>query len=285
MLDTVRFNFDIHSPLRPRMLLHHPVIRFKRTPLGDGLASLECSLPRLLWGHNGRVIANQAELDAGFAALWDEADKVAIIPALSDWTPRRLDLVWQFEGLNAGVVDALSGFNYPSVRNPPLHQAGRGVTWKGAGSRFVVTAYDKPRKMRVEGDVLRIEVRLCGNELCRLRGRDWQKFGNLWATYREIILRLPGVPRPKQSIGWPEAIGRFVPKEHQEIILSSFDKEARTVRQYRQRMRIAAADLPDEICWAKILPPELPPQPFNIERPKRQPRGGARHGNRQSPTP
>ena len=274
MLDTVRF--EVFAPLRAgmadRLWQWRPQIRLKPGPLGKHLQYIECcSLPRLLWEHNGRLISNQAELDEALTKLWQEANTVAEMPLISTWKPMRLDLVWQFEGLLAGrVIDALSAFRFPGVRKPPLHQAEHGVSWRGAGSRFVVTAYDKTRKMLIQGDVLRIEVRLCGNEIRRLRGRDWQSFDGLWAAYREIVLQLPNVPVANQSAGWPEAVGQFVPAEYHEIVLTALkQKSNRTRRENRRRMRISAAAIRHQLCWANLLPVNNPPPPVAVE-PKRR---------------
>ena len=133
MLDTVRF--EVFAPLRAgmadRLWQWRPQIRLKPGPLGKHLQYIECcSLPRLLWEHNGRLISNQAELDEALTKLWQEANTVAEMPLISTLKPMRLDLVWQFEGLLAGrVIDggARPGF----TRRERSHDRVRG----GAGGQ------------------------------------------------------------------------------------------------------------------------------------------------------
>lgn len=271
MLDTVAFS--LAAPLRPKVLMHHyPGIRFRLDPLHSEIAWVEASLPKLLWGHNGRVIASRDELDQGLMKLWEGTNTIATAPPLSEWTLKRADLVWQFEGLSAErIVDALSAFRLPSVASPPMHQAGRGITWRGAGSRFMLVCYCKSRKMRVEGDVLRIEVRLVGRELVRLRGADWRNFGELWRAYRNIVLCLPDVPqRDNDRAGWPEALVQVVPAEYHELTLSLVGLKERRLRAVRQRMRVTAANLPQPLRWESLLPADSPPKAACVEPRKRQ---------------
>src|SRR5262245_65268689 len=105
MLDTVKFALDAQLRGLSRGVRPHPLVRFRRGALEGRIGSVECeSLPKLLWGHNGRVIATQAELDAALGQLWTEVNRVVEAPQLGEWRPLRLDLVWQFAGLGSERV-------------------------------------------------------------------------------------------------------------------------------------------------------------------------------------
>lgn len=259
MIDSIRF--EVHAPLHdganPASL--KPEIRVTIDHAFGILKSVECSLPRLMFDHNGQLIQNQEQLDRAFALLHAKLDSIAFVPPIEEWVLKRLDLVWQFEGLQAGrVINAISAFRYPGIQKAPWHQVDCGVSWRGAGSRFVVTAYDKCRKSRVAGDILRIEVRFAGKALCRLRGRDWRIFNEMWEVYREVIGKLPDIYSFEDSLGLPVVIGRIVPHEYHEKIIADTKGCDRTKRLMRARIRCAAANLPRKLSWSELLP-QIPP--------------------------
>ncbi len=272
MLDTVRMKTP-GKMLRPvaRVEWLASLVKPFTSPDGLFLYAVECSLPRLLWEHNGRPIASQAELAAAWERLFAVTTSFADVPPLADWLPGRLDLVWQLAVPDAGaVIDALSGLRYPGIRSPAIHQAGRCVTWRGAGSRFMVQAYDKSAKARQPGEVLRVEVRLRGSELRQLHGRDWRDFSALYATYRELVNRLPDVSLPEGKCGWPEAVARAVPAEFHEAVLARLGQAPRTVRDARQRMRLASAQRTPRLT--DLFPTDNPPPPITVEPRRREPR-------------
>ncbi len=264
MFDTVRFELCA-NPARnpPDGSLHTTRIqRFRfwhsRT---TGCDCVELSLPSLLFGHSGRLISSQVELDAAIACL----DRAAQTLGYSLLRPTRLDLAWHFGSICAcRVVDALSSFGFPGVRGLPLHRPGSFVSWRGARSQFVLSAYAKAKLMRLPGDVLRVEVRLCGRELCRLKGRDWRSFAALWQTFREIVAQMPDVSASGEGTGWPEAVGRCVPVEFHERTLAQIGGSDRTRREYRRRIRVAAAALPSPLRWSELVP-EVTPAPVNLQ--------------------
>ncbi len=272
MFDTVAF--ILHAPLRsgvPKPWCNG--VRFKLGSLGSDIARVEASLPKLLWGHNGRLITSQAQLKRGLTKLWETVNALALVPPLSEWKLQRADLVWHFDGLGAErIVDALSAFRFPSVSSPPMHQAGRSVTWRGARSRFMLVCYCKSRKAHVAGDVLRIEVRLVGRELVRLHGADWWDFGGLWRAYRRIVMHLPPLPQSaKGKAGWPEAAAQIVPVEKHGLLLSLVGLKERQLRTVRQTMSATAANLPQPLRWESLLPSNCPSTPPCVEPRRKRP--------------
>lgn len=273
MLDTVRMKSPgkmLRSVARVEWLAL--LVKPFTSPDGSFLYAVECSLPRLLWGHNGRLIASQDELTAAWQRLFTVTTSFADVSPLADWQPERLDLVWQLAVPDAGaVIDTLSGLRYPGIRSPAIHQAGRCVTWRGAGSRFMVQAYHKSAKARQPGEVLRVEVRLRGSELRRLHGRDWRDFSALYGAYRELVTGLPDVSLPDGKCGWPEAIGRVVPAEFHEAVLAYIGQSPRTEREARRRMRLARASGGQTRRLTDLFPANTPPPPVTVESRRREP--------------
>lgn len=71
----------------------------------------EAELPKRLWGHNGRLIANQGELDAGVSRI---RNILAEQVPFTAWEVALLDLVWQFEAQTAEVILAHQWARFPS---------------------------------------------------------------------------------------------------------------------------------------------------------------------------
>jgi len=123
MLDTVRMKTP-GKMLRPvaRVEWLASLVKPFTSPYGAFLYAVECSLPRLLWRHNGRLIARQDELTAAWQRLLAVTTEFAEVSPLAEWQPERLDLVWQLTVPDAGaVIDALSGLRYPGIRSPASH--------------------------------------------------------------------------------------------------------------------------------------------------------------------
>lgn len=243
----------------------------KITPLSNRLVWLQASLPRVLYGHNGRVIASQAELNTAFETLRAYLQTFAEVPPLADWpTPARVDLPWQLDAVRqcgapvASVLLAHAGLSVPEIQEPAVRRR-NSVSWKGCKREIFL--YGKSRKHRMGDAVLRPEVRLMKSEVTRwLPDGQWRDFSRLWHVFREIMLKVPVIQAPQPGGGFPEAIGRSVPPEYHEKILAELShKKPRTVRDYRRRMSIAAARLPDRFSWAEYLPADGPPPAFAVE--------------------
>jgi hypothetical protein len=277
MLDTIKF--EMSAPLKvpgqcPIPLPWGKYIRCWVDPTTRILTRVECSLPKLVYGHNGRLIVDQEELDRAMERLRKEVSKVAEVPDLDEWVPNRCDLVWQLGGMEAGkIIDVLAGFQFPRIQKPPMHVAGQSVAWRGANSRFVVSAYDKARQLRVDGDVLRIEVRLCGHHLReRLGQRDWRSFADLYAVYRKVIMKLPTLPKASTEHSMLTALTLCSGPELAGRVVMVITRNKETIRKYRREISRAHARLPSKLVWAEIFPEVTPPAPVSIELAKRKPK-------------
>ena len=242
-----------------------PGLRVWADATGATLERAECSLPRLLFGQNGKVLANQGELAAGLSKLHTELNRVADMPDVDRWRPWRVDMAWNFDFPARPLVLAHAGLRVPGIRSgSTLHPDCHGVSWRGAASRFMVRLYDKGREMRLPVSVLRAEISLRGEQLNRRLCGDWRQFSDLWRVYRDIMASIPPVQKPTKADGWPEAVGAESPETRQRILARLGHKPAATFRRYRQRVETAAAGLPGGFSWADILPVNGPPSPVEV---------------------
>ena len=230
----------------------------------------ECSLPKLLFGHNGRVLESQEQLDAALAKLRVVLGSVADVPATSEWEPWRVDIAWNFDRPARPLVLAHAALRVAGIQSEgTLHPGCHGVSWRGAKSRFMVKLYDKAKQMRVPGSVLRAEISLSGKQLARrLHGCEWHDFSALWQTYRNIMAGFPAIERTAKARGWQEAIGAEPLEVRQRILARLAHKPSGTFRRYRRRVEAAAAELPETFSWGDFLPVDGPPPPVNVRPPR-----------------
>jgi hypothetical protein len=139
---------------------------------GRGFNSVRANLPKLIWGHNGRVITTEAELTLSFQwleyllglILKPSFPNKAFVPGLPD-TPdshyTRIDLAWQFEP-EKGVFYALSNAEHEKIRSLPSLIKGQTVHLRG--SFLEILCYEKVRQMQLRShlgnEVHRVEFRL-----------------------------------------------------------------------------------------------------------------------------
>lgn len=227
---------------------------------------VECSLPRLRYGHNGRVLENQGEIDGALAELQTKLGTVADVSDVCGWRCWRADMAWNFDLPARPLILAHSCLSVPGIHGEgTLWKGGQGVSWKGAKSRFLISLYDKMRKMRVPGSVLRAEVSLRGEHLRRhLRDKDWRDFNALYAIYRGLMAGIPPIDAPVGDADWQEAVGFEALETRSRILARLAHKSARTLREYRRRIEAAAAQLPSTFSWASILPADRPPRAVHV---------------------
>ena len=233
-------------------------IRIKIDSTGHFVKWAEASLPRLLFGTNGRLIENQEQLVAALQKLLLLLSTKCIIPEISKWNIYRLDFCWNFAFTDCtprALIVAHRPFLIPGMRKGgTLHSDDEGVSWRGAKSRIKFCFYDKAKKMRVRGSVLRAELSLYRKELeKRLAGRVWWEWDNLWTLFCDFMVSIPSVVRPIKAHGWQEAVG-LLSLECQERVLANLShKSSKTVRRYRQRIAVASMTIPQEFSWSQVL--------------------------------
>ena len=273
MLDTITikgmWRLRATLPGRRKLILIPGVNGWADTS-GTVLERAECSLPKLLHGHNGQVLENQKQLDEALTRMREALNRTAEVPEIAEWRVWRADIAWNYNLKAAPLVFAHAALRLPGIqRGATLYPDGEGVSWRGAKSRFMVTFYDKAKKMRVPGSILRVEISLKGEQLDRRLQGDWWNFKDLYRTYRSIMASIPPIPMPTRAANWQDALGAETPETRQRILARLAHKPKGTFRRYRRMVEAAAAKPPEGFSWGKILPVDGPPPPVNVEPQKR----------------
>jgi hypothetical protein len=270
MLDTMTVR--LACPLRIRLpgrqkLSLEPGLKVWADRSGEMvLEKAEFSLPKLLFGHNGRLLTSQSDIDAALALVSHRLKEIAVVPDLADWNPRRVDLVWNFDLAALPLIMAHAALRVPGIQSgATLHNGGQGVSWRGARSHKMITLYDKARQMRVSGSVLRGEVSLRAEQLLRyLPGEHWRLFNSLYHVYRSILATIPLIQTPSKVGSFPEAIGLESPEVRARILARLAHRPRRTFRRYRQQVEAAAAQQEQTFSWSEILPENGPPAAVHV---------------------
>jgi hypothetical protein len=258
MVDTVKVWFTgtphANVPAHRRVTLADGV-RLKHD--GFGTCKAEVELPKLLWGHNGRLVANQAELDhsvARFRAVLSQQVEFA------SWQLVLIDLVWQFQTRPADVILAHQWQRFPGVRSlPSLLCGGREISWRG--TRRGLKLYDK-----ADG-VLRVELRLAGGQLRKRIDDDAPlDFAELYRVFRAEVLKLSPIQLPEARKHSMAEIIAILPLELQNeaILVYQQGRTARAVSGFKRDVSVARIK---RVCWnlCDLLPAENPPPPVNCE--------------------
>jgi len=230
-------------------------VRFWHDGLGN--CKTEAELPKLLWGHNGRLVASQAELDGSVARLREIlSEKVKF----ESWQLVMVDLVWQFKTRPADVILAHQWLHFPGVRKlPSLLYGGKEISWRGA--RLGLKMYDK-----AEG-VLRVELRLAGEQLRKRIDDDAPlNFEELYSVFRVEVLKLPPVQLPEARKHSTAEIIASLPTELQNTAILTY-QQGRTARAASGLKRDVSVARLRAVRWdlRELLPTENPPPAVNCE--------------------
>lgn len=239
----------------------------RRLPLADGVrfhydgfvtCKAEAELPKLLGrDHNGRLVANQAELDqsvARFRAVLSQQVEFA------SWQLVLIDLVWQFQTRPADVILAHQWLRFPGVRKlPSLLCGGKEISWRGA--RLGLKFYDKAES------VLRVELRLAGGQLRKRIDADAPlDFAELYRVFRDEVLKLSPIQLPEaRKHSWADSIAGL-PLEFQNAQILNYQqgRTARAVSGFKRDVSVARIKKVDwNLC--DLLPAENPPPLVNCE--------------------
>ena len=232
---------------------------------GEGNCKAEAELPKLLFGHNGRVLANQGELDnaiSKFRATLSQVVKFNLCQLVL------IDLCWQFHARATDLILAHLWLRFPGVKSlPTLFGGGKAISWRGANSRRCLKFYDKARQFCVGENVLRIELRLAGAELRkRIDESAPLNFLELWRLFRKELVQLAPVelPEPRKH-DFAEVIAAL-PPEMQSAALLTYQqvRTPRAVSEFKRLISIARLRR-IEWNWNDQLPPDCPPPSVNVE--------------------
>lgn len=280
MVDTVKVQLSGEvsgkvSPLK-KIVLPGRVVRFYHD--GFGNCKAEAELPKLLWGHNGRLLANQDELDESVLKF---RSILLRFVKFESWRWVLLDLCWQFqEPRTPDVFQAHQWVRFHGVGKWPTPFNGfkDGISWRGAKRRL--TLYDKAKKMHTGAGVLRAELRLAGGELRQVIDENVPlNFAQLWQVFRGELVKLSPVELPEmRKHTFPDIVASLPPEMQSKAILTyQQGRTGRAVREFKRGISIASLRrLPWN--WHDQLP-DHPPPPVSVEPPRTRHCKPPAHGN------
>jgi len=210
----------------------------------------------LLWEHNGRLLANQADLDESVARF-----RAVLLNYVKfdSWQWVLTDLVWQFQTRPTDVILAHQWVRFPGVRNwPTMHKGVKQISW--SGSRLGLKFYCKAES------VLRVELRIAGEQLRkRINATASLDFAQLYQVFRADVLKLPPVQLPEtKKHSMAEIIaGLPLVLQHDAILTYQQGRTVRAVSGFKHDVSIARIK---KVGWNlhQLLPAAIPP-PVNCE--------------------
>lgn len=166
---------------------------------------LEASLPRVLFGSNGKLLKSQGEVDAALCEAFQLVDQAAVGDR-SGWDLReiaRADLAWQFPGDPATWFLAHRNAKHPTIRRRVQRceffglDFSTGLTWRGRN--HMVRLYDKQLEQSNEpgGQVVRSELEMRGSFLESRLSRDPAKvfdFNRCYSVFRDFFRQFDPCP-------------------------------------------------------------------------------------------
>ncbi|HOW64854.1 MAG TPA: hypothetical protein PK256_06170 [Verrucomicrobiota bacterium] len=255
-------------PSRRWHLIHTPT-GLRASGSEAAMHQFEVSLPRVLFGHNGRLLKSQKEIDTAMDQVREILDEIGEGP---DEPPvfKRVDLVWQFKGDPKLFIAAHEKARHRRIRRDAVRFENGSLTWIGSSRSVVI--YDKLLEMtrNQPGDVVRAEVRLRGCALKRMFGPEpirQLSFDRCYEAYRNTMLGFcPNkVPRPSN---FAESLAVAQREGWQSGGVSAFDIFCGHLGQrQRRRLQKQMAQIRGETFgfdWADLLPEGHPPAPVEI---------------------
>ena len=239
------------------------------------------SAPRLLWGHNGRLIKSQAEIDAALAKANRIMSTLGTV-VHPKRTFRRVDLVWQFFGSVLPYKQAYGTALCPGIRSSPDIYTHSSVRW--AGSEMNLTIYDKGREMGMFPDrVVRAEIQFKKARKVR-HAFDSEvpvhhlDFDHCYRIYRRILtgfdpdtpveqIDFKNITQPsiEERLAWITAQAALDGKDYSEI--ATFGVCNKTRARFR-RLLAHWKERTFRLRWADSLPLDGPPEAVEISPPE-----------------
>jgi hypothetical protein len=225
MTDSIEIHFQgepiFDMPIRRRCQIGK-FIRLWRKGENEFRAAAE--LPKLLHGHNGRLIANQAELDL---ALAEFLATLRTHVAFTAYTVTRLDICWQIAAPARDVILALQWARHPATRRTPtLMPDGAQCVYGSDRSSWHLVLYEKA------AGILRMELRLTGRPL--RQAVDVSKpleFGKLWRVLQAALAPLTPIRLPEENRHSFACCVAKLPPDHRADSLANY-RTGRTPRAY-----------------------------------------------------
>lgn len=166
----------------------------------DGRWWAEASLPALLFGSNGYVIASDDQKREALGVFIRELRTIGGRVPLEPSRVSRLDTVWQFRIPPVEIRHAMRNCTHPACRKQHAIYKGSGIAWTGENE--VIRVYDKGlEQSRRPGEVTRIEIEARGSRKLpqytecdrSFQAFERQTVQDHWERYRNELLRFEGI--------------------------------------------------------------------------------------------
>ncbi len=232
----------------------------------DQIVLVEASLPRVLFGSNGKLLKSQSNINAALRKLDRMLGKISH-RSENARAFKRVDLVWHVPGSCSEFILAHQNVAHPRVRKATCTYDKQSITWNGSALRLML--YDKSQKeIQKKGSFVRVEAQLRGHVLDEYLDKSFGEldFAVAYRFLRRLVLQLEPAVTPVVSgmvsllancSRLPAPSGQVHPVE---AYLQGLTKRRRTtlrseIRSHSYESRV--------VRWAELLPetpPECPPE-------------------------
>jgi len=245
---------DYGSPL---VILTHVPTGLRVTSRGGTVASVEASLPRVVFGTNGQLITSQAVLDEALEVTDNIISEVATVPERREFS--RIDLCWQFRGEQRNWLQAHRYAKYPGTHST-AREYSTGLGWYGKD--FKARLYDKEAEVNKGSGVMRLEFALSRHKLSKEFNGTFEpvtqlNFADSYAVYRQLAVgfqphRVPKISSDAEFLALGEQQGwNYEGTPAAELFLGH--RCGKTARKLRREVTAAQLQY-HEINWHILLP-------------------------------
>jgi hypothetical protein len=234
------------------------------------IVCVEASLPRVLFGHNGKLIQSQFDIEAALAKLDSRIEEITCRP-LCGRIFSRIDLVWQFEGDAQSFLIAHKNCLLPGIRKVPSIYPSESLFWRG--SQLKCRMYDKSKQQTGKpGSVVRVEFQLQGQKLKKefngnLLPVSSLNFDQSYAVYRRLVLGFcPNISIKPCKVAEFLKIGLLAGWQYEGADCFELWTRGMSRQRRNQLSREIASARPEifKIDWQSILPNDAPPAAVEI---------------------
>jgi len=260
-------------------LLELPQLGFRAFVKNRAIVRVQCDLPKLIFGHNGRLIRSQDQVELALDRI-ESLLKLVATPtsSLGGMVPgrpvhehvhfTRIDFAWQFPDPEMRLATMLRQAVHPGVRRQNLQYANGSTI---PGTSLCIKAYEKASQLGIatEDRYLRLEVEFKGDTLRkRLNGDKAERvlkldFMSVYQVYRETVLELDRPTVAVRDASVAEALAQLQLSVPDQDILTPWlgmrFSSSRSARRFRKEYN-AALQSAAGFRFADLLPVDrLPP--------------------------
>ena len=252
---------------------------------------INANLPKLLWGHNGRLIVTQEDFERAMQCLdyflcqllEPQFPDAGFIPGYRQKKTSghftRIDMPWHFP-YESGVFQSLRDASHPKIRSSA--SLFKGSTVYLSGSFLGVTAYDKVRELRLRErfakPIYRVEFRLQDSALSEVyRSHDGRGFTSLdfnWlqstmhaiASEMDCDIQPPGDGKIADYVSLMERLAPSV--KPLDLYISNQQLSPDRARRFRKKVEARLRHHRAPIPFANYFPAHGLSEPLHITMPE-----------------